>query len=84
MKRILCVGGITADVSVRAVDRLPPPGQLEAVQDISVTVGGCAANAAIDLGRLGVPTSLCYKIGTDSFGILVERASLSGSVYAQH
>ena len=36
-------------------------------------VGGCAANAAIDLGRLGVPAVLCCKVGADSFGDFVEE-----------
>lgn len=71
MKKILCIGGVTADIMVKPVNQLPLPGTLEAVDDICMFVGGCAANTAIDLGRLGATTSLCCKIGNDAFGAFV-------------
>ncbi len=82
MKKVLCIGSVTTDVIVSPADSVPTPGTLRAVDSVSTHVGGCAANAAIDLGRLGVPAVLCCKLGADSFGDFVEetvRASGAGT-----
>ena len=82
MKKVLCIGSVTTDVIVSPADSVPTPGTLRAVDSVSTHVGGCAANAAIDLGRLGVPAVLCCKVGADSFGDFVEetvRASGAGT-----
>ncbi|MGN0293877.1 MAG: carbohydrate kinase family protein [Lachnospiraceae bacterium] len=73
MKHVLCIGGITTDILVKPVDALPEPGQLMAVGSLKTTVGGCAANAAIDLARLGVPVAVCCKTGRDANGDFVVR-----------
>lgn len=74
MKKILCVGSVTTDVIVSPVDSVPTPGTLRAVNSVSTHVGGCAANAANDLGALGVPVALSCKVGRDSFGEFVRQA----------
>lgn len=74
MKKVLCIGSVTTDVIVSPADSVPTPGTLRAVDSVSTHVGGCAANAAIDLGRLGVPAVLCCKVGADSFGDFVEES----------
>ena len=71
MKKVLCIGSVTSDVIVSPVDSVPTPGTLRAVKSITMHVGGCAANAAIDLAKLGVPVTLCCKLGKDSFGSFV-------------
>lgn len=71
MKKILCIGGATMDILVRPVDQLPQTGTLKSVNEIATFVGGCAANAAIDLGRLGAPVGLCCKVGQDAFGSFI-------------
>ena len=71
MKKVLCIGSVITDVIVSPADSVPTPGTLRAVDSVSTHVGGCAANAAIDLGRLGVPAVLCCKVGADSFGDFV-------------
>lgn len=71
MKRICCVGIVTADLIVKPADAVPPPGKLQAVDSICMHVGGCAANAAVDLQMLGIPTTLITKVGKDSFGRFV-------------
>lgn len=71
MKKILSVGSVTTDIIVSPVDSIPAPGTLRAVQRTSTHVGGCASNAAIDLAKLGVPVTLCCKVGCDSFGDFV-------------
>jgi sugar/nucleoside kinase (ribokinase family) len=68
MKKILCIGGITADILINPLNRLPEPGTLCRTKSIRQTVGGCAANAAIDLARLGVPVTIACKVGLDAFG----------------
>lgn len=71
MKKILCIGSVTADIILRTVDNLPAPGELQAVENTSLHIGGCAANAARDLCKLGCRAQLCCKVGTDQFGDFV-------------
>lgn len=71
MKQVLCIGSVTADVILQTVSSLPEPGTLQAVQKASMHVGGCAANAALDLAALGVSVKLCCRVGNDTFGDFV-------------
>lgn len=80
MKKILCIGSVTADVIVSPADSIPTPGTLRAVESVSTHVGGCAANAAIDLAKLGIPVLLSCKVGTDSFGDFVEKTASEAGV----
>lgn len=80
MKKILCVGSVTTDVIVSPVDSVPAPGTLRAVNSVSTHVGGCAANAANDLAKLGVPVVLSCKLGNDSFGQFVKDTADSFGV----
>jgi sugar/nucleoside kinase (ribokinase family) len=66
--RVLCLGNVLADVLVKPVDKLPPPGGLLPVERVELAMGGCASNTAIALVRLGVPTSLWGKLGVDFLG----------------
>ena len=68
MKNVLCVGSVTTDILMQTVDKFPQPGTLQAVDNISIHVGGCASNTAIDLAKLGVATKLSCKVGNDYFG----------------
>ncbi|MBS6474809.1 MAG: carbohydrate kinase family protein [Clostridiales bacterium] len=68
MKKILCIGSVTCDIIVTGANAIPTPGTLRVVKDVSVHTGGCAANAAADLGRLGVPAALCCKVVEDMLG----------------
>ena len=65
MKKVLCIGSVTTDVIIKPVDALPTPGELQFIDSSSMFVGGCASNASIDLAKLGVPVSLCVKLGKD-------------------
>lgn len=71
MKKVCCIGIVTSDIIVKPADAVPPPGQLQAVESISMHVGGCAANASVDMQILGVPSCLITKVGNDSFGDFV-------------
>src|SRR6185436_4856254 len=63
----MCVGILVADLFVPPLPRLPIPGELQLVDDMLLAAGGCAANAAMDLAKLGVPTAVCGKVGNDFF-----------------
>jgi sugar/nucleoside kinase (ribokinase family) len=65
---VLCVGQIVADVVVRPVDRLPVPGTADLVEDLQLVAGGCAANTACVLAKLGAPTRIAALAGNDPLG----------------
>ena len=65
---ILCVGQFVADVVVRPVDSLPLPGRTEVVKDLQILAGGCAANTAAVLAKLGAEVRLAALIGQDVLG----------------
>jgi len=65
---IVCVGQLVADVVVRPVEKLPYPGRTEPVDELDLLSGGCAANTAAVLAKLGAKVSLVALIGQDSFG----------------
>jgi sugar/nucleoside kinase (ribokinase family) len=69
----LCVGILVADVFVPPLERLPAAGELVATGDFLFQPGGCAANTAIVLGKLGVQASVCGRVGDDVLGDFVER-----------
>lgn len=65
---ITCVGILCADILGKTVDALPEKGKLSLVDSISLQIGGCAANVAISLAKMGVKASIIGKIGDDSLG----------------
>ena len=73
---VLCAGILVADLFVPPLARLPAEGELVKVDGMLLDTGGCAANTATDLARLGVPTAVAGKVGADSFGSFI-RADLS-------
>ncbi len=70
---VVCAGIVVADVFVPPLPRLPGPGELVATEDFVVETGGCAANAAIALARLGVRPAVVAKVGDDLFGEFVRQ-----------
>ena len=79
MPEVTCVGNIVADVVGRPIDRLPERGRLLNVEGIGLFLGGCGANTATGLAKLGVETALIGKIGRDGFGdFLAARFAESG------
>lgn len=79
MKKILCAGGVTVDVMILPIEALPESGALLSVENIEMHVGGCAANASVDLQKLGIPVSLVCKVGDDNFGeFIIENIGKCG------
>ncbi|MEP0765140.1 MAG: carbohydrate kinase family protein [Fimbriimonadia bacterium] len=67
-ERILCVGLLVADVVVRPADSMPMPGTSILVEDLALVAGGCAANCASVLAKLGMSVAVAGQIGTDRLG----------------
>ena len=65
---VTCVGGLTADVLAIPVHAFPAPATQELTDQIRLAPGGCAANAASALARLGVPARLIARTGDDAVG----------------
>jgi sugar/nucleoside kinase (ribokinase family) len=65
---ILCVGQLVADIVARPVDALPFPGRTTPVEELDILSGGCAANTAAVLAKLGADVRLAALIGRDAFG----------------
>src|SRR5512135_117044 len=65
---IVCVGQLVADIVVRPVEALPFPGRTTPVEELELLSGGCAANTAAVLAKLGADARLVALIGRDSFG----------------
>lgn len=66
--RILCAGILVADLFVPPLAALPEAGQLLATDDFLLTTGGCAANVAVGLSRLGTTAAVVGPVGPDFFG----------------
>ena len=63
----LCVGILVADIVVPPLERIPDSGELILVDNILLSTGGCASNAAIDLTKLGAKAGVVGKTGKDVF-----------------
>ncbi len=50
---------------------MPRAGELVSVERLPLAIGGCAANVAIDLTRVGVRTGVAGCVGDDPFGAFV-------------
>jgi sugar/nucleoside kinase (ribokinase family) len=66
--RVLCAGILVADLVIPPLPELPAPGELAASEDFLLASGGCAANVAISLAKLGVPSAVAGRVGPDFFG----------------
>lgn len=80
---VACLGILVADLLGRPIDKLPPRGRLGLVEQMTLQVGGCAANTAIDLARLGVETAVLGKVGTDGLGEFVLRTLERAGVHTE-
>ena len=69
----ICAGILVADIFVPPLVALPKAGELLATGDFLIDTGGCAANAATCLAKLGVGVGVSGKVGADVFGEFAER-----------
>lgn len=71
MSGVLCAGIIVADHVSSPISHLPAAGELVLADQLLLTIGGCAANVAVDLVKLGVPARVAGCVGADVFGRVV-------------
>lgn len=66
---ITIAGNITADI-IKNIDTYPPVGMLTDVSSVTMAVGGCVPNTAIDLAKIdsSLPINVIGCIGEDNYG----------------
>lgn len=70
---VLCAGIVVADHICTPVDHLPAAGELILADRLLLTIGGCAANVAVDLVKMGVKARVVGRVGDDVFGRVVSE-----------
>jgi sugar/nucleoside kinase (ribokinase family) len=80
---VLCLGILIADMFASPIDSLPAAGELRLLDRYLLSAGGCAANTAACLRRLGREVAVMGKVGDDLFGDFVlkdlQRLGIDGS-----
>jgi sugar/nucleoside kinase (ribokinase family) len=85
---VLCAGIAVEDFLFR-VDRFPQAGTKIYAQELVATIGGCAANAAVAVARLGAAARFAGPVGSDEAsarflaGLAREGVAASGAVRAE-
>ena len=75
----LCAGIIVADHVCAPIATLPAAGELVTSESFLLNVGGCAANTAVDLQKVGVKVAIAGRVGQDLFGqFILESLQKSG------
>jgi sugar/nucleoside kinase (ribokinase family) len=69
--QVLCAGIIVADHVCTPVSHVPGTGEIVMAERMLLTIGGCAANAAVDLVKMGVGATVAGRVGQDAFGRVV-------------
>lgn len=77
---VVCAGMVVADHLAPPLARVPAAGELAAVDDLPLNIGGGAANVAMDLARLGVSSAICARVGDDVFGRFARETLVTGGV----
>jgi len=77
---VLCAGIIVADHVCTPITHVPAAGELVMAERMLLTIGGCAANAAVDLVKMGVRTAVVGRVGGDVFGEVVANLLKSHGV----
>src|SRR4051794_19947618 len=68
---VLCAGIVVADHVSSPIHHLPEAGELVLADQLLLTIGGCAANVAVDLVKLGRSAGVGGCVGDDVFGRVV-------------
>jgi sugar/nucleoside kinase (ribokinase family) len=68
---VLCAGIVVADHVCTPISHVPAAGELVLAERLLLTLGGCAANAAVDLSKMGVGAAVVGRVGGDVFGRVV-------------
>ena len=81
---VLCAGLVVADHVCAPIARIPPAGTLILTEKLDITIGGCAANTATDLAKLGVRNGIVGRIGDDPLGQIVKQSLVKQGVDVRH
>ena len=61
------------------IGHVPAAGELVLADHLSLSIGGCASNTAVDLARVGVDVAVVGCVGRDVFGrFVIETLSQAG------
>jgi sugar/nucleoside kinase (ribokinase family) len=71
LPEVVCAGILVADHVCTPISHLPAAGELVLADRLMLTLGGCAANVAVDLGKMGVRAEVTGRVGDDLFGRIV-------------
>jgi sugar/nucleoside kinase (ribokinase family) len=75
----LSVGILVADQICAPIERVPKAGELILTDELRLSTGGCASNAAVDLVRVGVEVDVVGSVGDDAFGrFIIDRLDRDG------
>lgn len=75
----LSVGILVADHLCDPIEHFPAAGELVISPRLPLAIGGCAANVAIDLKRLGARVGVVGCVGRDAFGqFVIDELSAAG------
>ena len=77
---VLCAGIVVADHVCSPIQRLPAAGELVTADRLLLTLGGCAANTAVDLAKMGVRSAVAGRVGDDLLGRVVADMLTDASV----
>jgi sugar/nucleoside kinase (ribokinase family) len=85
---VISAGIIVVDHIASPVPAIPRAGELLLADDCQLAIGGCAANVAIDLAKLGVACRVVGVVGSDLFGEFavrtLDRPSIDASAIVRH
>jgi sugar/nucleoside kinase (ribokinase family) len=75
----LCAGIVVADAVCHPLAKMPAQGVLIKTDRIEFSIGGCPANVAVDMARIGLKSGISGRVGADVFGREVRNLlNLSG------
>ncbi|CCM80150.1 MULTISPECIES: carbohydrate kinase family protein [Rhizobium] len=70
-KAIAVIGNVQADLVMRPVAALPPPGEERFVEDVSFRPGGSGGITGMVLAAAGAPVRLFGSLGNDPIGAVI-------------
>jgi sugar/nucleoside kinase (ribokinase family) len=71
---VLAAGIVVADHVCAPISHLPAAGELVLSERMQLSIGGCAANVAVNLRKLGVRATIVGRVGLDFFADFLRHA----------
>lgn len=71
---VTVVGDVNVDIITKKLKEIPEKDSQKVISDLRITSGGCAANFAKAVGKLGLKTRLIGKIGDDFFSEFIIKS----------